>query len=179
MIIGYIRANDKDGFEGMDEQLNAITEYGVENKNIFIDMIYDDSIQPVLDTLLEHLKTGDALVIMTIDKLGYTMKEALGVVYDLAARRVSLITVALSGIERSRNNPKKLEIETPNIPKKQVRRRVTQEILLKIIDMLKKKSNMYDVSNLFGIHKSTLYHYVKKDGTLQEKGKKLLGKGKK
>lgn len=168
MLIGYIRATREDGFEGIDEQFKAITKYGVKVENICVDMIYNEKLYPVLNNLLKELKSGDILVIVSIDKLANTMKESLNIINDLTARKISLITIPLNRISKIEDNK--------NIPNKKTRRRITKELLLKAIDMINGGKKISYIAKYFGIHISTLYNYINNDGLLKERGQKLLNR---
>lgn len=73
---GYIRVSSKDQNE--HRQLIALREFGVDEKNIYIEkQSGKDFNRPLYQYLLKKLKTGDSLVIKSIDRLGRNHEEIL------------------------------------------------------------------------------------------------------
>ena len=75
-IYGYIRVSSRDQNE--DRQRIAMQEFGVEVKNVFLDkQSGKDFDRPNYKRLLRKLKSGDTLVIKSIDRLGRNYEEIL------------------------------------------------------------------------------------------------------
>ena len=73
---GYIRVSNKEQNE--DSQLIAMREYGVPNQNLIMDkQSGKDFDRPGYKRLMRKLKTGDTLVIKSIDRLGRNYDEIL------------------------------------------------------------------------------------------------------
>ncbi|MDR1135218.1 MAG: recombinase family protein [Clostridiales Family XIII bacterium] len=73
---GYARVSTKDQRE--DRQLLALTQYGVSEKNIFLDkQSGKDFERPEYKRLLRCLKPGDVLFIKSIDRLGRNYTEII------------------------------------------------------------------------------------------------------
>lgn len=73
-IYGYVRVSSTDQNE--DRQLIALREQGVNEKNIFIDkQSGKDFERPNYKRLVNKLKTGDLLYIISIDRLGRNYEE--------------------------------------------------------------------------------------------------------
>ena len=73
-IYGYVRVSSTDQNE--DRQLIALREQGVDEKNIFIDkQSGKDFDRPNYKKLVNKLKTGDLLYIISIDRLGRNYEE--------------------------------------------------------------------------------------------------------
>ena len=73
---GYIRVSTKD--QHSDRQFFALTEAGVSANNIFTDKISGrDFERPHYKKLLRKLKSGDRLIIKSIDRLGRNYKEIM------------------------------------------------------------------------------------------------------
>ena len=71
---GYIRVSTKE--QHHDRQIYALTEAGVAIKNIFADKISGkDFKRPQYKRLLKKLKSGDRVIIKSIDRLGRNYKE--------------------------------------------------------------------------------------------------------
>lgn len=74
MFYGYVRVSSKDQCE--ERQLIALLEFGVEEKNIYIDKISGTSFErPKYKRLIRKMKPGDALVVKSIDRLGRNYNE--------------------------------------------------------------------------------------------------------
>lgn len=72
----YIRVSTKEQNE--DRQLIAMREFGVPEENIVIEkQSGKDFERPVYKKLIKKLKTGDTLVIKSIDRLGRNYEEIL------------------------------------------------------------------------------------------------------
>lgn len=73
-IYGYVRVSSTDQNE--DRQLIALREQGVDEKNIFIDkQSGKDFERPNYKKLVNKLKAGDLLYIISIDRLGRNYEE--------------------------------------------------------------------------------------------------------
>ncbi len=68
-IYGYARVSSKDQNE--DRQIIALTKEGVESSNIFVDKLSGKNFErPQYQTLISILNEGDALFVLSIDRLG-------------------------------------------------------------------------------------------------------------
>lgn len=73
-IYGYVRVSSMDQNE--DRQVNALQEAAVPEKNIFMDkQSGKDFERPGYKRMLESLKKGDLLYILSIDRLGRNYEE--------------------------------------------------------------------------------------------------------
>lgn len=76
MLYGYARVSSRD--QNIDRQIIALKEVGVEEENIFIDkQSGKDFNRPSYQELLETIKTGDMIIIKSIDRLGRNYSEIL------------------------------------------------------------------------------------------------------
>ena len=76
MKYGYARVSTKEQNE--DRQLLALTEYGIERRNIFIDkQSGKDFDRSAYRMMMETVSRGDVLVIESIDRLGRNYHEIL------------------------------------------------------------------------------------------------------
>jgi DNA invertase Pin-like site-specific DNA recombinase len=76
MIYGYVRVSTKDQNE--ERQLIAMDAYGVNPKRVFVEKQSGrDFKRPKYKKLLKKLKSGDTLVIKSIDRLGRNYDEIL------------------------------------------------------------------------------------------------------
>lgn len=75
-VYGYIRVSSKEQNE--DRQLIAMKEYGVSDSDIYMDkQSGKDFDRPGYLQLLKKLRTGDTIVIKSIDRLGRNYNEIL------------------------------------------------------------------------------------------------------
>lgn len=76
MEYGYIRVSTREQNE--DRQVIALTEWGVDTKQIYLDkQSGKDFDRPQYRRLVRKLKPGDALIIKSIDRLGRNYDEIL------------------------------------------------------------------------------------------------------
>ena len=76
MTYGYVRVSSRDQKE--ERQMIAMQEFGVEKKQIYLDkQSGKDFERPQYQKLLRKLKSGDTLVIKSIDRLGRNYDEIL------------------------------------------------------------------------------------------------------
>lgn len=75
-LYGYVRVSSKDQNE--ERQVLAMLEIGVERKNIFVEKKSGkDFERPVYKRMMRRIKTGDTIVIKSIDRLGRNYQEIL------------------------------------------------------------------------------------------------------
>lgn len=73
-VYGYIRVSSTDQNE--DRQRIALSEVGVEEKNIYVEKLSGkDFNRPQYKKLVRHMKSGDLLYILSIDRLGRNYAE--------------------------------------------------------------------------------------------------------
>ena len=76
MTYGYVRVSSRDQNE--ERQMIAMQEFGIEKKQIYLDkQSGKDFERPQYQKLLRKLKSGDTLVIKSIDRLGRNYDEIL------------------------------------------------------------------------------------------------------
>ena len=76
MTYGYVRVSSRDQNE--ERQMIAMQDFGVEKKQIYLDkQSGKDFERPQYQKLLRKLKSGDMLVIKSIDRLGRNYDEIL------------------------------------------------------------------------------------------------------
>ena len=76
VVYGYARVSTREQHE--DRQLIALRQWGVEEKNIYLDKISGkDFNRPQYRRLVRKLKPGDILVVKSIDRLGRNYNEII------------------------------------------------------------------------------------------------------
>ena len=73
---GYVRVSSKD--QNIDRQILSLLNYGVQKDRIFVDKLSGkDFDRPQYRRLIKKIKSGDTLVIKSIDRLGRNYDEIL------------------------------------------------------------------------------------------------------
>lgn len=89
---GYARVSSRD--QNLDRQIDALVEFGVEEKLIFADKASGkDFNRPRYKALMRKLKPGDVLVIKSIDRLGRNYDEILEEWRFLTKKRKAYVVV--------------------------------------------------------------------------------------
>ena len=88
--LGYARVSTTQQDEAL--QLDALNKAGCDR--LFIDKASGKlASRPALDDLLEQARTGDALVVWRLDRLGRSLRHLLDVVADLEQRGVGFLSL--------------------------------------------------------------------------------------
>ena len=86
--IGYARVSTREDRQLLDRQLDALQAAGCER-------IFDDRMtgiqadRPGLIACLDHLRTGDVLVVLDLDRLGRRARDLIGLIEDLEKRGIA------------------------------------------------------------------------------------------
>jgi DNA invertase Pin-like site-specific DNA recombinase len=89
MLIGYMRVSSETDRQNTDLQKDALLKAGIDERNIFEDRmsgIRDDRVG--LKKALDYLKEGDVLVVWKLDRLGRSLTHLLKIVTDLQKRGI-------------------------------------------------------------------------------------------
>ena len=100
MLIGYARVSKADGSQLLDLQRDALRAAGVDAVHVYHDFasgVRDD--RPWLNSCVRALRTGDVLVVCTLDRLGRTLAHLVNTVQDLSARGVGLRVLTGQGAQ--------------------------------------------------------------------------------
>jgi DNA invertase Pin-like site-specific DNA recombinase len=102
--IGYARVSTREDRQLLDRQLDALRTAGCER-------IFDDRMtgiqadRPGLIACLDHLRTGDVLVVLDLDRLGRRARDLIGLIEDLEKRGIAF---------KALNSP--MDTTTPAVP---------------------------------------------------------------
>jgi DNA invertase Pin-like site-specific DNA recombinase len=91
MLLGYARISKADGSQVLDLQRDALFAVGVTAERLYEDRASgrrDD--RPGLDACLKSLRTGDALAVWKLDRLGRDLRHLVNLVHDLTSRGIGL-----------------------------------------------------------------------------------------
>ena len=100
VLIGYARVSKADGSQSLDLQRVALQAAGVDAVHVYHDFasgVRDD--RPGLDSCVRALRTGDVLVVWTLDRLGRTLAHLVNTVQELSARGVGLRVLTGQGAQ--------------------------------------------------------------------------------
>jgi DNA invertase Pin-like site-specific DNA recombinase len=87
----------------LDQQLDALTASGVDPKRVYSDKLSGTSTReqrPGLAALLDYARTGDAIVVVGIDRLGRNAAEVMMTIRELGERGIVLRSLR-EGIDTS------------------------------------------------------------------------------
>ncbi len=91
MLIGYARVSTND--QNLDLQKNILEDHGC--KKIFEDVMSGiKNERPGLLKLMEHLREGDTLVVLKLDRLGRSVKNLIDFVNELENKKVNLKSIS-------------------------------------------------------------------------------------
>ena len=99
--LGYARVST--GHQSLDQQLDALTAAGVNPKRVYSDKLSGTSTReqrPGLAALLDYARTGDAIVVVGIDRLGRNAAEVMMTIRELGERGIVLRSLR-EGIDTS------------------------------------------------------------------------------
>lgn len=96
-LIGYARVSTR--HQATERQIVDLVEAGVRRDDLYVDHGVSGarSSRPEFNRALEALQAGDGLVITTLDRLGRSTANMLGLVEDLRQRGVTLKVLSLGG----------------------------------------------------------------------------------
>ncbi|WP_341764364.1 recombinase family protein [Candidatus Tisiphia endosymbiont of Beris chalybata] len=88
MKIGYARVSTKHQRDALDQQIALLKNAGC--KEIYSEIISGTSAKrPELTKLLDKIQTGHTLIIVSVDRLGRSLKDLIGIISSLKERFIS------------------------------------------------------------------------------------------
>ncbi|WP_433651046.1 recombinase family protein [Micromonospora zamorensis] len=93
MELGYARVSTTK--QHLDRQIDALEKAGVPPDRIYVDKkTGSNTDRDGLKKLLGYVRSGDTIVVYTLDRLGRNLREVLNLVHDLNDRGVSVRSLA-------------------------------------------------------------------------------------
>ncbi len=201
MLIGYVRVSKSDGSQSLDLQYDALISAGVNSERIYKDLSSgrkDD--RPGLRDCLKALQPGNTLVVWKLDRLGRDMKHLVNTVQDLGNQEIGLKVLAGAGaqIDTTTANGRLIfgifaalaEFESELIKERtkaglatarargrmggRPRKMTIETLQMAMVARADQKSNSTNVAKRLGITTTTFYDYVNGDGSVIEKGQRIL-----
>src|SRR5271166_2344183 len=99
--LGYARVST--GHQSLDQQVDALTAAGVDANRVYTDKLSGTSTReqrPALAKLLDYARSGDAIVVVGIDRLGRNAAEVMTTIRELGERNIVLRSLR-EGIDTS------------------------------------------------------------------------------
>ncbi len=106
MLIGYARVSKSDNSQVLDLQIDALTNSGVKEENIYSDKISGSKDErPGLENCLKALREDDILVVYKLDRLGRNLKHLIQTVEDLTKRKIGFKVLSGQGVNIDTTTP--------------------------------------------------------------------------
>jgi DNA invertase Pin-like site-specific DNA recombinase len=201
MFIGYMRVSKADGSQVLDLQRDALLVAGVATEQVYQDYASgkrDD--RPGLVACLKALRTDDVLVIWRLDRLGRDLKHLVTIIDDLTAKGIGLKVLTGQGAQLDTTTAtgrllfgifavfaeyeRGLLIERTRAGLAAARSRgrvggrprtmTKHKLRLMMAALGRRTSPVTELAKELGIHRATVYEYVKPDGTPTVLGWALL-----
>ena len=91
--LGYARVSTTR--QSLERQLDALAGAGIPAERIYTDKKTGTTVdRPGLTGVLNYARSGDTIVVHTLDRLGRNLREVLNLVHDLAARGIGVRSLA-------------------------------------------------------------------------------------
>ena len=90
MLIGYARTSTADQDYGLEAQIDALKDAGCDPEFIHHEKVSSVANRPKLDEVLKHLRKGDTLVVTKLDRLARSIRDLLGIIDKIQARKAGL-----------------------------------------------------------------------------------------
>lgn len=108
--LGYARVSTAK--QDLDRQLHVLAEVGIPAERIYLDKKSGSTTdRPGLRAVLDYARTGDVIVVHTLDRLGRTVRDTLNLIHDLSERGVGVRNLA---------DPIRLDSSNPEDPMAQL-----------------------------------------------------------
>jgi len=93
MLLGYCRVSSTS--QSLDRQIDAVVQAGVPTERIYTDKKSGVTVDRAgLKELLGYARSGDVIIVHTLDRLGRTVRDTLNLIHDLTSRGVGVRNLA-------------------------------------------------------------------------------------
>ena len=203
MLIGYARVSKSDGHQVLDLQIDALTNSGVKEENIYSDKIsgsIDDRIG--LENCLKALRENDILVVYKLDRLGRNLKHLIQTVEDLTKRKIGFKVLSGQGVNIDTTTPAGKMIFSifgalAEFERELIRERTIAgitaarargrmggrkfnltkaQVRLAEASMKNRDTSVTELCKELKITRATLYKYISPNGELRDYAKRVLEK---
>ncbi len=201
MLIGYARVSKSDNSQVLDLQIDALTNAGVNEENIYTDKISGSKDErPGLENCLKALRQDDVLVVYKLDRLGRNLKHLIQTVEDLTKRKIGFKVLSGQGVNIDTTTPagkmifsifgalaefeRELIIERTKAGLQAARARgrvggrkfnlTKAQVRLAEASMKNRDTSVAELCKELKITRATLYKYISPEGELRDYGKRVL-----
>ena len=203
MLIGYARVSKSDNSQVLDLQIDALTNSGVKEENIYSDKIsgsIDDRIG--LENCLKALRENDILVVYKLDRLGRNLKHLIQTVEDLTKRKIGFKVLSGQGVNIDTTTPAGKMIFSifgalAEFERELIRERTIAgitaarargrmggrkfnltkaQVRLAEASMKNRDTSVTELCKELKITRATLYKYISPNGELRDYAKRVLEK---
>ena len=201
MLIGYARVSKADNSQVLDLQIDALTNAGVNEENIYTDKISGSKDErPGLENCLKALRQDDVLVVYKLDRLGRNLKHLIQTVEDLTKRKIGFKVLSGQGVNIDTTTPagkmifsifgalaefeRELIIERTKAGLQAARARgrvggrkfnlTKAQVRLAEASMKNRDTSVAVLCKELKITRATLYKYISPEGELRDYGKRVL-----
>ncbi len=201
IFIGYMRVSKADGSQTLDLQRDALLKAGVHESRIYQDLDTGrNDYREGLQNCLKALQPNNTLVVWKLDRLGRNLKHLITTVDDLRKKEIGFRVLSGAGaqIDTSTANGRLFfgmfavlaEFERELIAERtraglsaarargrlggRPRKMDKQTLQIVSTAMADRNTNAGELAKRLGFTTATLYYYVNRDGSLKEKGYKVM-----
>ncbi len=203
MLIGYARVSKSDNSQVLDLQIDALTNSGVKEENIYTDKISGSKDErPGLENCLKALREDDILVVYKLDRLGRNLKHLIQTVEDLTKRKIGFKVLSGQGVNIDTTTPAGKMIFSifgalAEFERELIRERTIAgiqaarsrgrmggrkfnltkaQVRLAEASMKNRDTSVTELCKELKITRATLYKYISPNGELRDYAKRVLEK---
>ena len=203
MLIGYARVSKSDNSKVLDLQIDALTNSGVKEENIYSDKISGSKDErPGLENCLKALREEDILVVYKLDRLGRNLKHLIQTVEDLTKRKIGFKVLSGQGVNIDTTTPAGKMIFSifgalAEFERELIRERTIAgitaarargrmggrkfnltkaQVRLAEASMKNRDTSVTELCKELKITRATLYKYISQNGELRDYAKRVLEK---
>jgi len=104
MLIGYARVSTEE--QNLDRQIDALTKYGVDKRNIYNEKITGTKKdREQLNKMLNELQPGDIVIIADLTRISRSTKDLLDIVEQIKQKSASIKSIKDTWLDTTSDNP--------------------------------------------------------------------------
>lgn len=104
MLIGYARVSTEE--QSLDRQIDALTKYGVDERNIYQEKITGTKRnREQLDKMLNELKINDTVIVADLTRISRSTKDLLEIVSSIKDKGASIKSIKDTWLDTTTDNP--------------------------------------------------------------------------
>ncbi|AGK96791.1 recombinase family protein [Clostridium pasteurianum] len=104
MLVGYARVSTEE--QNLDRQIDALTKYGVDERNIYQEKITGTKrYREQLDKMIDELKANDIVIVADITRISRSTKDLLNIIEDIKSKGASIKSIKDTWLDTTADNP--------------------------------------------------------------------------